>query len=354
MHLFVEFMNVFLNNSTQHKTEPMLKYHKKAFLFVLLASLLAIITQCNKTPKCETHLQLCDSLKNWVYCLASDSMLGRKNGSPEMEKVANYIAQRFQQAGLQPFFYDTAFIQHYYYGKSNIGERNVIGILPGKVVPAREYIVLSAHFDHIGIEHGAEDSIYNGADDNASGTALIMALAYELSKNYESERSIIFTAFSGEEHGFRGSGHFCRNLPFEASKIVLNLNFDMVGRTDDLKPYYFYITGDSLSNLRKLVETFNHGTPWRVASIPSRSFFYYVMSDNISFARTKVNDTIGIVAHTLATGITNRSYLHKPNDDPEFINYGHLTEFTLYLADLIRHFGSSEVVFESYYRFKPQ
>jgi hypothetical protein len=325
----------------------------KSPLHLLPVLIAAFFIQCQPKPSCNSNPQLCDSLKSWVYTLAADSMMGRANGSPEMQKAANFIELRFKQAGLKPFFGDSTFIQEYTYGKSQIKERNVVGILSGTQQPVKEYIVLSAHFDHIGIERGAEDSIFNGADDNASGTALLMALAYELSKNYKSERSIIFAAFSGEEHGFRGSGHFCRNLPFEASNIVLNLNFDMVGRTDDLKPYRFYITGDSLSNLRKRINDFNKTQHWRVVSIPTQSFFYYVMSDNISFARTKINDTLGIVAHTLATGITNRSYLHKPNDDAEFINYDHLTEFATYMAGLVRHFGKTEVTFESYHRFKP-
>ena len=122
-----------------------------------------------------------DELKRWLYFLASDEMRGRRNGSPEMLKAANWIEARFKEFGLEPILKNGSYLQEYTFvtRQQTIPERNVIGIIPGSDPNLKnQYIVISAHFDHIGISKGnLADSINNGADDNGAGTCTLLGIA---------------------------------------------------------------------------------------------------------------------------------------------------------------------------------
>jgi Zn-dependent M28 family amino/carboxypeptidase len=168
--------------------------------------------------------------------LSADDMQGRGVGTPGGEKARAYVAGRFAESGVKPF--GNSYLQPFKFsegGKSNqISRRagtvfngaNVIGVTEGKKLKDK-YIVVSAHYDHEGVRGG---EIYNGADDNASGTAALFALAEYFRKNRPAH-SIIFAAFDAEESGLRGARAFVDSPPVAKEKIALNVNLDMVSRS---------------------------------------------------------------------------------------------------------------------------
>jgi Zn-dependent M28 family amino/carboxypeptidase len=175
-----------------------------------------------------------------VRILSADDMEGRNTGSPGGERARAYIVSRLEAMGiqappvgrLQPFEAEARSRS----GPKRYAGTNILGLIPGTRRSDR-YIVISAHYDHVGISEGL---IYNGADDNASGVATMLELAARL-KASPPEHSVIIVAFDGEERGLIGAKHFVQAPPVPLSSIALNLNFDMTARaeTDD----HLWVTG---------------------------------------------------------------------------------------------------------------
>ena len=164
--------------------------------------------------------------------LADDSLRGRESGTPENAKARAFIASRFDRLGLQvvgpgrvqPFVFS---------GRDSvpISAANVVGLVRGTELPDR-YLVVSAHYDHVGVGRPVNgDSIYNGADDNASGTAALLAMANYFAA-HPGRHSLLFVAFDAEEKGLRGARAFVANPPVPKSSIVLNVNMDMVSHSE--------------------------------------------------------------------------------------------------------------------------
>jgi len=163
--------------------------------------------------------------------LSADDMEGRDTGSPGGERARAYIVSRLEAMGiaappmgrLQPFEAEG----HIKGGSKRFSGTNILGLIPGTRVTDR-YIVISAHYDHVGINDG---QIYNGADDNASGVATMLELAARLKAN-PPEHSVVIVAFDGEERGLIGAKHFVQAPPVPLASIALNLNFDMTARAE--------------------------------------------------------------------------------------------------------------------------
>ena len=178
-------------------------------------------------------------IRRRIEIIAHDSMGGRDTPSRGLDLTAAYIAAEFARFGLRPAGDNGTFIQRYPLPGSPAGARpartapNVVGVLEGSDPNLKsEYIVLSAHMDHVGIGTPVNgDSIYNGADDDASGTVAVVELAEALSRpGARPKRSVLFLTVSGEEHGLWGSSWFSDHTPVPVADIVANLNIDMVGR----------------------------------------------------------------------------------------------------------------------------
>jgi hypothetical protein len=289
-------------------------------------------------------------VKDWVSFLASDKMMGRRNGSPEMEKAATWIAGKFQEMGLKPVITLSSgysiiftapsvdFISDYTFTsrQNEVNERNVIGLLEGSDQLLKdEYIILSAHFDHIGIKRGSKtDSIYNGADDNAAGTATLIGIAKAIKESgIKPGRSIIFAAFSGEESGMRGSRNFVANPPVPVNRIYADLNFEMTGHSEYLGKNNFYMTGCRMSNLDELVGEYNKGTGFQLVDTIQMAHMLFGSSDNIAFSRISVKDgiTTGIPSGTFAT-TTMGPHVHNVTDEVGLFDFENM-------AALINHFS---------------
>jgi Zn-dependent M28 family amino/carboxypeptidase len=280
-------------------------------------------------------------LYNWVNYLSSDEMKGRRNGSPEMQDASLWISERFIEYGIKMMDgYDGYFQDYTYDSKSGkISERNVVGWIEGSdPVLKNEYIVLSAHFDHIGIEkNSGPDSICNGADDNAAGTATLIAIAkYFRLTGKTPGRSLIFAAFSGEEDGMRGSRHFVKYLPVPANKVFANLNFEMTGHSEELGPNNFYMTGCSFSNLDEIIAGYEGRSGIRLIDDLPVADILFNASDNISFSKMSLSDGgySGIPSGTFATS-TVKSYLHTPYDEISLFDLGNMTSIVNHFCEVV-------------------
>jgi Zn-dependent M28 family amino/carboxypeptidase len=159
--------------------------------------------------------------------LASDAMEGRAPGTPGSTKARDYITRRFKESGVEPIG-DSFERRFSFRGRGDTRDRggiNLIGVIRGSRTPD-QYIVLTAHYDHLGVRNG---EIFNGADDNASGVASMIAIAARLSA-VRPEHSVIVAALDAEEVGLQGARAFIESPPVPREAIVMNVNMDMVAR----------------------------------------------------------------------------------------------------------------------------
>jgi Zn-dependent M28 family amino/carboxypeptidase len=166
-----------------------------------------------------------------VSRLADDSMRGRRIGTPGNARARDFLAARFDALGLGRV--GAGRIQVFPVAQPRLGDANrgynVIGVVPGTVDTAR-FVVVSAHFDHLGVGRPVGgDSIYNGADDNASGASALLVLAAYFMR-HRPRQSLLFLATDGEEEGDLGSAAFVADPPVALDRILLDVNLDMVGR----------------------------------------------------------------------------------------------------------------------------
>ena len=203
---------------------------KNKFLFLIIV-LVCAITVCRSQTVASAKFNK-DSLLHHVKTLSSDAFEGRRTGTAGAEKARTYIIHQFKNLGLQPFI--EQFQQKFSFearGKSYDGV-NILGLIKGSQKP-EHYIVISAHYDHEGIKN---NQIYNGADDDASGIAGLIAFA-EYFKINPPQHSVILAAFDAEELGLVGSKHFVNNSTIPLENIMLNINLDMISRNDKNELY---------------------------------------------------------------------------------------------------------------------
>lgn len=185
------------------------------------------VTPTVETPKSDV-IDACRLICD-IRHLSSDAMEGRSAERPSINKARDFIEQRFRESGLEPV--DRSFRQEFRIvlprPEDTLLGVNFVGMIKGGG-KADKYIVITAHYDHLGIRNG---DIYNGADDNASGTAALFAIAKYFRSN-KPDHSLIFVAFDAEERGLQGARHFVANLPVPKESIVLNINMDMLSRND--------------------------------------------------------------------------------------------------------------------------
>jgi hypothetical protein len=258
-------------------------------------------------------------MKRRIEIIADDSMGGRDTPSRGLDATARYIAGEFRRLGLTPAGDSGGFIQRYPIpGGQNNARRtapNVVGVLEGSDPTLKnEYIVLSAHMDHVGIGTPVNgDSIYNGADDDASGTSGVLELAEALSRpGARPKRSVVFLTVSGEEHGLWGSAWFSGHSPMAINRIVADLNIDMIGRNwkDTI-----VVIGKEHSDLGSTLDRVNRAHPElgmkAIDDIWPQESFYF-RSDHYNFARR------GVPVLFFFNG-THPDY-HGPEDEPSRID----------------------------------
>jgi hypothetical protein len=262
-------------------------------------------------------------VRKHLYTLASDEMEGRKSGTPGIEKAAKYIENEFKRIGLTTFEGLDSYRQTFNFtprrSKKEITSANIIGVLEGKS-RKEEYVIISAHYDHLGIrkKEGVKDSIYNGANDDASGVTGVLALA-EYFKRVGNERSIVFVAFTAEEMGLIGSTHFGKGI--DANKFVAGINLEMIGKTPSFGPNTAWLTGFERSDFGTIVQRNLKGSGYQLFPDPYKKFNLFFRSDNASLAR------LGVPSHTFSTTAidVDKDY-HKASDEAETLNMTVITQ----------------------------
>ena len=268
-----------------------------------------------------------DELKKNLMVIASDEMEGRQTGSEGQKKAGVYMIDYYKNLGVS---YPKALGSYYQKVpkealKSRRGElpdsENILAFIEGTEKP-EEIIVISAHYDHVGNNNGV---IYNGADDDGSGTVAVMEIAEAFQQAKKSgkgpKRSILFLHVTGEEHGLLGSKYYSENPVFDLKNTVANLNIDMIGRSDkenEGKNYVYVIGSDMLSTeLKKINVAANKATQNLELNYkyddPNDPMRLYYRSDHYNFAKH------GIPVAFFFDGI-HEDY-HQPTDDPEKIDY---------------------------------
>lgn len=231
-------------------------------------------------------------------------MIGSENLLPSDQANQQQPTKVFVITEEQPQHFDVSAST----SRSEVPLFNVIGMLPGKSKPD-EYVIFSAHYDHIGIiEAVGQDSIANGADDDASGTTAVIALAKYYKELAQNERTLLFVAFTAEEIGMFGSKYFSTNI--DPDKVVAMVNIEMIGKDARFGPNSMYMTGFDASNLGQLMLENLQGTEFTFHPdpYPTQNLFY--RSDNATLA------ALGVPAHTLSTvQIEKDAYYHTVKDE---------------------------------------
>lgn len=255
--------------------------------------------------------------------LASDEMKGREIGTLENDSAAFYIASKFKENNLDYCTGDSYLIPFEYRGKKSY---NVCGVKKGK---SEKSLAFSAHFDHIGFTNRSGDSIYDGADDNASGTTVVTALS-EYFKNKETDFSLVFIAFNGEEHGMKGSQAIANETTLDNfnKNIQALFNFEMVATVSQFGKNALFMTGDEFSDLDELINK-NAVNGLKIYADPYQEQQLFYRSDNVSYVKKK------IIAHSLSTvDMTKASHYHQVNDDLKVVDFDNLT-------NIINSFGET-------------
>jgi hypothetical protein len=218
---------------------------------------------------------------------------------------------------------------------------NVVGLLPGTdPVLKDEYVVVTAHLDHVGVRNG---EIFNGADDNASGSAAVIEAA-EAAAMAPARRSIIFVLLTAEEMGLLGAMHFANHPPVPIENIVLNINLDMVGRNSPDWPELLLAMGSEnrrpelLQLIRDVNEQVGANLDWRLNE-GSDPHNHVQRSDQLAFMQK------GIPAILIIRGFMQPDY-HRPSDDPATINYAKVLQASRLAYALAIEAANREVLFE--------
>ncbi len=305
---------------------------RNAHIRVSVAALLILCAAfCSKQDKIEDLISY-EQVDTHIRFLSSDELKGRGSFSEDVRLTEDYIAEQFREAGLDTLSDFAGYRHEFAYTYRNRRDpeaepqefvlANVVGFLEGRDSQLKsEFVVFGAHHDHLGIRGNAEDNIYNGANDNATGTTAVITLARYYAKTRNNQRSLLFVTFAAEERGMVGSRQLVEDLPFPIEKIVALINFEMIGKSREGGELLCYLTGWDRSDLGGILQqSLGENATWlrEGPEITDRLFF---ASDNIVFARQ------GVVAHTLA-GInsTHDPLTHSPDDEYETINVEDMTQ----------------------------
>lgn len=289
-----------------------------------------------------------DSLKSIVYRLADDSMMGRMTGSDGLDKARRWLKAEYLRNGLVPVTEDQSLETRFSLPpvKGTDSSRqgiNILGAISGSSRPG-EQVIVCAHYDHVGTRtsnpyeedfqpglNDPQDSIYNGANDNASGTAALISLMRYYAHCGPQARTVIFVSFSGEELGLLGSASLAAHMKPE--KIVAVINLEMLGRRGEKRAADRpYIPGANYSSLRKLlnarlwaVDPKTYGKHYfQTDPYPGQDLF--TRSDNYSFVK------YGIPAHTIMLGSPHDPSYHSVKDEAGSLDYPLMSEIVKAIA----------------------
>jgi len=301
----------------------------KKIFFIILFFVVSSLSISAQNSSIDTA-----NLRKHIYYLASDELGGRLPGTEGCQKAINYISEQFSKYNYTPLCENGLQEFEIFLPKKNkktIQATNIVYYKKGISLP-NEYIVIGAHYDHLGMGGYGSGSrkpdtsaIHNGADDNASGVAAMLACAEILSK-IETDRSIIFVAFSAEEMGLLGSKYFVKNAPINLRQIKAMINLDMIGRLDSILTVSGTGTATQMDSLISVAYDKNFQPFFQIKRErsgfgPSDHASFYADSIPVLFFHTSIHEQY-----------------HTPEDDVEFINLkgcSDISNFVISIAQLL-------------------
>jgi len=313
---------------------------KKTILFFVVAiafscsSAKTAVQQDNSDPTKYMNSITASELKTHLYIVAADSMEGRETGSTGQKKAGQYLISQYKKNNISFPKGATSFFQNVpaealnkRYGDKLNSSENIWAFIEGSEKPD-EVIVVSAHYDHVGIKNG---DVYNGADDDGSGTVALLeiAQAFEIAKKegHGPKRSILFFHATGEEHGLLGSSYYSEHPLFPFDKTITDINIDMIGRRDvehaNSNNYVYLIGADRLSSDLDAICTLANAKytkmdiDYKYNDLADPNHFYE-RSDHYNFAKH------GIPSVFIFNGV--HADYHKKTDTPDKIEYDALSK----------------------------
>lgn len=254
-----------------------------------------------------------------INFLASDELKGREAGSDGIEQAAKSIENIFEENGVPSYFSTYKDTLSNFPGLAY----NVVGLLEGNDDGLKkEFVVIGAHYDHIGTAQAVgQDSIANGANDNASGTTTVLELARYFGNTKTNKRSIIFALFSAEEMGLLGSAHLAKKLKEQNIDLYTMLNFEMVGVPLQGKDYFMYISGYEMSNMADVAN--RHVGDKLIGFLPTAAQMnLFQRSDNYPF-----HLEFNVPSQTFCTfDFTNFDHYHQVGDEADIMDFEHMAE----------------------------
>jgi hypothetical protein len=313
-----------------------------AFALLLPGALHAQATGTRQASPAASAVRV-EDIRAALSVLAADSLEGRATGTPGAARAARFIAAELARHGIDPAG-DNGYLQQVPLARrtlpngrerlfllpthaaldtvpeeNRVIDANVVGIIPGSDPELRDEVVLfSAHYDHVGIGRPIDgDSIYNGADDDASGVVAVLEIARALRSGPPPRRTVILFLATGEEMGLLGTRWFIEHPTIPLDRFVANLEIEMIGRPDSLAggPGKGWLTGYERSTMGEMLR--EGGIPIVADPRPEQNFF--MRSDNIAFAYR------GIPAHTLSSFNLHEDY-HRPSDEIDKVDFEHMAE----------------------------
>jgi hypothetical protein len=289
--------------------------------------------------------------------LAADSMEGRRTGSPGALRAATFIADQLAAYGVEPAGEDGYFqrvplvpVERRGRQRLSLGSlddledgttddvvigRNVLGMVRGSDSSlVEQVVVVGAHFDHLGVGDDVDgDSIYNGADDDASGVVAVLEAARALATGPSPRRTVVFALFTGEEMGLLGTRFYLDHPTVPLERTIAELQVEMIGRPDPITggPGRLWLTGFERSTIGDLLV--EAGIP--VVPDPRPEYNFFQRSDNYPFAM------LGIPAHTLSSYNLHEDY-HQPSDDIDHIDFDHMVAAIEVTVDAVRALADAD------------
>ncbi len=250
-----------------------------------------------------------------LYTLASDEMKGRESASGGYQLAADFVTNFFEENGIEPFYpaYQDSL------QTKEVWSYNLVGSL-GKFDQNKPTILIGAHLDHIGVKNeNEEDPIFNGANDNASGSTAVLQIAKFLATQ-KRKQNVLVALFADEEKGLKGAAHLAQRLKKEGVSLAYMVNFEMLGATLTSGENQVYMTGYNLSDMP---EKMNVYAPEFVQFLPeAKQYNLFRRSDNYSFYQIH-----NIPAQTLSTfDFKNYDYYHKAGDEAEKLDVANMNE----------------------------
>ena len=297
---------------------------------------LALLQHPTGVTWAQTATTAADRIGADIAFLAADAREGRGVGTAGLDSAASYVARRFEEAGLLPdgtggflqrFTIDSSAPAAAHAGLGGVAVSNVVGIYPGRGNLADQAVVIGAHYDHLGyggfgsLDPDSVQVVHNGADDNASGTAVMIEVARMLqSRSTANARTVVFVAFTAEELGLIGSSYYVKNPLVANDSTFAMINLDMVGRLTDQRLAVFGV--ETAQEFRPLLDSVNSRLGFDIAA----SGDGYGRSDQQSFFIAKIP-----VLHFF-TG-THENY-HRTSDDAERINAEGAARVAAFVAEV--------------------